>query len=94
MFILVVFFTICTIATTYDASLFLAACDHIDRPCFLYKIDIDLLNSHAISNEIMQWYPINVADRFGSVVGFKDQSIPCIMLTTDCDYHAYLINIT
>ena len=94
MFISLLFFTTLTIVSTNDESLFSLACSYVDKTCSLYKIDIDQLNERAVSNVIATWNQKNVTDSFGSMGGFKDGNMQYIVMTTDCDSHGFLINIT
>ena len=90
----IVIFTTWTVVSANNESLFSLACSHVDKTCSLYKIDINQSSDHAVSNEVAKWNQTNVADSFGSVAGFKNANMQYIVMTTDCDNHSYLINIT
>ena len=94
MLVLILFYTSCMLVNTNGESLYSLACSQTDKMCLLYKIDIDQPSNRAISNEVAKWNDITVTDSFGSVTAFKNGNMPYIVMTTDCDYHAYLINIT
>ncbi|CAF4978957.1 unnamed protein product [Rotaria sp. Silwood1] len=78
----------------HGESLFSLACSHGNETCTLYKIDIDLVGGRAISNQIAEWHQSNVVDGFGSIAGFKNGKIGYIVMTTNCDSQANLINIS
>lgn len=94
MYSLIILFISCTTAAIYEESLYSLACSQVDQTCSLYKIDIDRLNNYAFSNELVKWNKLSIADSFGSVAAFKDGNMSYIILTTDCSYKTYLINIT
>ncbi|CAF0984279.1 unnamed protein product [Rotaria sp. Silwood1] len=93
MLILVLFLTIWRVVNTNDDALYSFACSNSNQTCILYKIDIDLSSGHAISNEIANWHQSNIIDGFGSVAEFNNENTPYIILTTNCDSQANLINV-
>jgi hypothetical protein len=93
-FVFIVFFTGLTMMRINGELLFSLACSNADQTCTLYKINIDQASSLAVSNEITKWKQANITDSFGSMTGFKNGKIPYIVLTNDCNHHAYLVNLT
>ncbi len=93
-FVFVLFFIELTVIGINGESLFSIACSNDDQTCTLYKITIDQPSNLAVSNEITKWRQANITDKFGSVVGFKNVKMQYIILTDDCNHHAYLINLT
>ncbi|CAF3944713.1 unnamed protein product [Rotaria sordida] len=70
------------------------SCSHDNETCTLYKIDIDLVGGRATSNQIAEWHQSNVVESFGSVAGFKNGKTGYIVMTTNCNSQANLINIS
>ncbi|CAF4326656.1 unnamed protein product [Rotaria sp. Silwood2] len=94
MFFLILAFTTWKMISIHGESLFSLACSHDNETCTVYKIDIDLVDNRATSNQIAAWHQSNIDEGFGSIAGFKNEKIGYIVMTTNCNSQVNLINIS
>ena len=93
MFLIALLSVFSSSISIHGQSLYSLSCSNIEQKCLLYRIDIDLANERALSNEIAQWYQMNISDSFGSIAGFTNENSSYIIFSNNCQSRVNLLNI-